>query len=179
MTLIDLGHRITQLAARGDTSLGKGSIQVRADRARREKQYLADIAVRQSPTGEVEDVVLLRGRVGVGIRRCVDGDPPRPELALGSLTPNLAVRFSRDSRTSHQILREQVCFSESELDRTRGGGRPRSVRSRRFGDVRTRRGGRRGRLEDNARSPLTCRRITVRCVCSRRMLGTAPSVRGA
>jgi hypothetical protein len=79
---------------------------VRADRARREKQYLADIAVRQSPTGEVEDLVLLRGRVGVGIRRWVDGDPPRPELALASLTPNLAASFSRDSRTSHQILRE-------------------------------------------------------------------------
>src|SRR3954453_10316054 len=56
----DRRERRVQLSARGDAELGEDAVQVGADRAVREKQALADLAVREAVRGKLGDLQLLR-----------------------------------------------------------------------------------------------------------------------
>ena len=55
-----LSQQRAQLAARGDPELREDPVQVRADRAVREVQRLADVAVRQALRRQLRDLQLLR-----------------------------------------------------------------------------------------------------------------------
>ena len=63
-----------QLAPGGDPELREHPVQVRADRAMREVQPLADFAVRQALRGELSDLQLLRG----GLVACRGDAAPAP-----------------------------------------------------------------------------------------------------
>src|SRR5439155_16195201 len=56
-------ERRGEIGPRGDPELRKHAVEVRADRAMREVQPLADLSVRQPLCGELRDLQLLRGQL--------------------------------------------------------------------------------------------------------------------
>src|SRR3954452_6154785 len=83
-------HR-AQLGSRRDAELRKGAVQVRADRAVREKQLLADLTVRQSLCGKLGYLKLLRGQLVASLGRAASAAFPRcAQLAPRLLAPRRA-----------------------------------------------------------------------------------------
>src|SRR6266446_8094535 len=70
--------RVPQLAARGDLQLRKYSIQVAANGSRRQEEAFRDLTVRQTFSGELSDLKLLRGQTIAEIGRTL------PNLLSGS-----------------------------------------------------------------------------------------------
>src|SRR3954447_9315602 len=84
-------QRRVQLSARSDAELGKCAVEVRADRAVREEQPLADLAVRESAGRKLGDLELLRRQLITRFRQAAPAAlPRRTQLASRLLAPRCA-----------------------------------------------------------------------------------------
>src|SRR3954463_992717 len=81
-------QRRAELGARRDAELREHAVQVRADRAMREKQSLTDLPIGQSQRRKLGDLQLLRGQLIAGLGRAAPAAlPRRAQLAPRPLTP--------------------------------------------------------------------------------------------
>src|SRR4051794_35110937 len=80
-----------QLAARRDPELGEHAVQVRADRAMRQEEALADLPVGQALRRELSDLQLLGGQLVAGLGNAMPASlARRAQLAPRLLAPRRA-----------------------------------------------------------------------------------------